>query len=243
MTGAAGTRAFSRPARRRLRCPSGQGWPPGAGTVRIWCAARPYRRGLGARYRRRGATDQREDVLRDGWIISSIAGKCSTPGNGTYSATKFAVEALSDALRWELAPFGIQVVVIEPGSISTRFDATAQAHARPILANLASPYHALYQRSERFAESMRRQGAGPEAVSRVIQRAMDTANPRRRHVVALPISGRIVMRLGDAVWDAVVQRMFQIRAPGARPWYGRQGRPIAMRNEQGRRDSVTVAGS
>ena len=61
--------------------------------------------------------------------ISSIAGKLSTPVNGTYSATKFALEALSDALRLELAPFGIQVVLIEPGSIKTPFAETAQAHA------------------------------------------------------------------------------------------------------------------
>src|SRR5512141_3048320 len=56
--------------------------------------------------------------------ISSVVGKLVTPANGTYAATKFAVEALSDALRMELAPFGVQVVVIEPGSIQTRFHAT-----------------------------------------------------------------------------------------------------------------------
>jgi NADP-dependent 3-hydroxy acid dehydrogenase YdfG len=93
--------------------------------------------------------------------ISSIAGRCSTPGNGTYSATKFAVEALSDALRWGLARFEIQVVVIEPGSISTHFDATAKARTPAIVANPASPYHALYERSVAFAASMRQQGAGP----------------------------------------------------------------------------------
>lgn len=54
--------------------------------------------------------------------ISSIAGKLSTPVNGTYSATKFALEALSDALKLELAPFKIQVVLIEPGAIKTHFD-------------------------------------------------------------------------------------------------------------------------
>jgi short-subunit dehydrogenase len=148
--------------------------------------------------------------------ISSIAGKCSTPGSGTYSATKFAVEALSDALRWELAPFGIQVEVIEPGSIDTPFDTTAQAHARTILANASSPYHALYERSAAVAASMRRQGAGAEAVSKVIQQAIAAARPKRRYLVAIPFSGRLVLRLGEAVWDLVVRRLYEIAPAGRR---------------------------
>lgn len=142
--------------------------------------------------------------------ISSIAGKCSTPGNGTYSATKFAIEALSDALRWELAPFGIQVVIIEPGSISTPFEATAQAHSQTILADASSPYAALYRHTAAFAASMRRQGAGPEAVSKTVQRAIEAARPRRRYLVAISFSGRLVLRLGDGVWDEVVRRLYQI---------------------------------
>ena len=52
--------------------------------------------------------------------VGSLAGKFGGPANGTYAATKHAVEALSDAMRWELAPFGIQVALIEPGSYSHR---------------------------------------------------------------------------------------------------------------------------
>ena len=101
--------------------------------------------------------------------ISSIAGKLSTPVNGAYSATKFALEALSDALRLELAPFGIQVVVVEPGAVKTRFDDTAQAHAQGILSNSSSPYRPLYHKSGQFAASMRQQEFGPPVVSTVIQ--------------------------------------------------------------------------
>jgi NAD(P)-dependent dehydrogenase (short-subunit alcohol dehydrogenase family) len=154
--------------------------------------------------------------------ISSIAGKCSTPGSGPYSATKFAVEALSDALRWELAPFGIQVVIIEPGSISTPFAATAQAHARTILANASSPYHALYARSAAVAASMRQQGAGPEAVSKVIQQAIEAARPRRRYLVAIPFSGWLVLRLGHGAWDLVVRRLYEIAPAGRRPEAARE---------------------
>ena len=142
--------------------------------------------------------------------ISSIAGKLSTPANGAYSATKFALEALSDALRLELAPFGIQVVVIEAGAIKTHFDDTAQAHAQDILSNSASPYQPLYQKSDQFAASMRQQEPGPEVVSQVIQQAIETSQPKARYLAAVALSGRLVLLLRDLIWDPVLQRMFKI---------------------------------
>ncbi len=141
--------------------------------------------------------------------ISSLAGKLATPANGTYSATKFALEALSDALRLELAPFGIQVVLIEPGSIKTHFVATADAHAQAIVSNPASPYQTLYQQSDQFAAGMRQNAPGPEAVSQVIQQAIETARPKARYLVAVPFSGRLVLHLGDSVWDYALRRMFK----------------------------------
>ncbi|HEY3340605.1 MAG TPA: SDR family oxidoreductase, partial [Anaerolineae bacterium] len=101
--------------------------------------------------------------------IGSIGGKLAMPVNGTYSATKFAVEALSDALRLEVAPFGIRVILIEPGNIRTQFMATAQANAKEILASPTSPYQALYQQYLHAAAALRRREPGPEVVSRVVQ--------------------------------------------------------------------------
>jgi len=143
--------------------------------------------------------------------ISSIAGKLSTPANGTYSATKFALEALSDALRLELAPFGIQVVMIEPGAIKTHFDDTAQARAKNILSNSASPYRSLYETSNQFAAGMRQNEPGPEAVSQVIQQAMEASHPRARYLAAIPFSGRLVIHLRDYVWDLVIRQMFKVQ--------------------------------
>lgn len=142
--------------------------------------------------------------------ISSIAGKLSTPGNGTYSGTKFALEAMSDALRHELAPFGIQVVVVEPGAVNTHFDDTAQAKAQGILSNSTSPYHALYKHSEQFASSMRQNQAGPEAVSCVIELAIQEAHPRSRYLACVSFPGRLVISLRDLVWDLVLQQLFQV---------------------------------
>jgi NAD(P)-dependent dehydrogenase (short-subunit alcohol dehydrogenase family) len=142
--------------------------------------------------------------------ISSIVGKLVTPANGVYSASKFAVEALSDALRWELAPFGIQVVLIEPASIKTQFHATVEANAQTIFSNSASPYQSLYQQYERVTADMRQQEPGPEAVSRTVQQAIKATRPQVRYLVAFPFSGRLVLYLSSAVWEAVVRRMFKI---------------------------------
>lgn len=143
--------------------------------------------------------------------ISSIAGKLSTPANGAYSATKFALEALSDALRLELAPFGIQVVVIEPGAIKTHFDDTALAHTQDILSNSTSPYQPLYHKSDQFAASMRQQEHGPQVVSQVIQQAIEAPNPKARYLAAVALSGRLVLVLRDFVWNPVLRRLFKVK--------------------------------
>lgn len=145
--------------------------------------------------------------------ISSIAGKLSTPANGTYSATKFALEALSDALQMELAPFGIQVVVVEPGAIKTHFDHSAQLHAKNILSNPASPYQCLYKKSNQFAASMRQNESGPEAVSGEIQRAIESSRPKARYLAAIPFSGRLILRLRDFVWDLLARQLFKVQEP------------------------------
>ena len=142
--------------------------------------------------------------------ISSIAGKLSTPANGSYSASKFALEALSDALRIELASFGIHVIVVEPGAIKTNFDNTAQIHGHAILSNSDSPYRTLYRLSDQFAASMRGQESEPEIVSRVIQEAIESLKPKARYHAAIPFSGELILHLGDSVWDMALRRMFKI---------------------------------
>jgi len=141
--------------------------------------------------------------------IGSLAGKLVLPVNGTYSATKFALEALSDALRMELAPFGIQVVLIEPGNIRSNFMATAQANSQEILSDPDSPYHALYQHYLRVMTTMRKKEPGPEIVSRVVQQAIEASKPKARYRVAVPFSQRVVLRLGDATRDTLFKRMFK----------------------------------
>jgi NAD(P)-dependent dehydrogenase (short-subunit alcohol dehydrogenase family) len=142
--------------------------------------------------------------------ISSIVGKLVTPANGTYSATKFALEGLSDALRLELAPFGIQVVLVEPGSIKTQFHNTVEANAEEIFSNPNSPYQPLYLQYQKVTADMRRQEPGPDAVSRVIQQAIETPRPKARYVAGFTLAGKLVMFLGHSAWDLVVRQMFKI---------------------------------
>ena len=118
---------------------------------------------------------------------------------------------MSDALRIELAPFGIQVVVVEPGAIKTQFDETAQSHTRDIVSNQASPYFFLYQRSDQNSASMRQNEPGPEAVSRIIQQIMEESRPKARYLAAVPFSGKLVLPLRDFVWDVVLSQMFKTR--------------------------------
>lgn len=144
--------------------------------------------------------------------ISSIAGKLSTPVNGIYSATKFALEALSDALRLELASFGIQVIVVEPGSVKTYFDATAQVHGQSIFANPNSPYRSLYKLSDEFAASMQHQAAEPGIVSEVILRAIEAPRPKARYHANIPFSGELALHMGDSVWDLALRNIFKVDA-------------------------------
>ena len=142
--------------------------------------------------------------------MGSIGGKLVMPVNGTYSATKFALEALSDASRLELAPFGIQVVLIEPGNIRSNFAATAQAHAKEVLSNPDSPYRALYQQYLQVSTTMRRQEAEPEIVSQVVQQAIEASKPKARYLVAVPFSNRLVLHLGDSLRDVMFRRLLKI---------------------------------
>jgi hypothetical protein len=104
-------------------------------------------------------------------------------------------------------------VVVEPGAIKTHFNETAQAWAQDILSNPASPYQSLYQAFDRFMAPRRRQSPGPEAVSRVIQRSIETRKPKARYLVAVPLPDRVVLLLRDFIWDTVMRRALKIEPP------------------------------
>jgi NADP-dependent 3-hydroxy acid dehydrogenase YdfG len=144
--------------------------------------------------------------------VSSMGGKLVFPGGGIYHGTKHAVEAISDALRFEVKGFGVDVVVIEPGLIRTSFAETV-AGAMP---DEEGPY-AEFNRSVTEATTgayegpMGRLGAGPEAVAKAIRKALTARRPRTRYPVTP--SARILLTqrrlLPDRAWDAVVGTSFK----------------------------------
>jgi NADP-dependent 3-hydroxy acid dehydrogenase YdfG len=146
--------------------------------------------------------------------IGSISGKLVTPANGAYSSTKFALEAISDALRLELEPFHIQVVLIEPGAIKTNFDLTVHQHGDEILSNPGSPYLPLYQKYQLTSDGLRVNEPGPEAVSKVVQKVIESAKPKARYLAGVGFSMQLVISLRDAIWETIVRQMYKIYPQG-----------------------------
>lgn len=149
--------------------------------------------------------------------ISSLAGMMSMPANGGYSSTKFALEAISDAARGELAPFGVNVIVVRPGPIRTQFDATKKARSCDVLGDPASPYRLLYRRDEALAATMRDNEPGPEAVSRVVLRALEAKRPKARYSAAIPLLAQLMARMSeplkDRLWAAALERAIVPQEP------------------------------
>jgi NAD(P)-dependent dehydrogenase (short-subunit alcohol dehydrogenase family) len=113
--------------------------------------------------------------------VSSLGGRHTLPLYGVYNSTKYAVESLSDALRIELGPFGVDVVLIEPGAIATEFTPrsldSGAAYRRP-----DSPYAPVLERYQMLQQIADRTSAGPATTSRAIERAATARRPRARYV-------------------------------------------------------------
>ena len=145
--------------------------------------------------------------------LSSMGGKLTFPGGGVYHATKHAVEALSDALRFEVKGFGIDVVVIEPGLIITEFGQTAAGSLAEIEEH--GPYSKFNSDVARLTANaytgpMARFGAGPEAVAGKISRALTAGRPRTRYTVTASAKAMLgVRRLStDRMWDRFVRSQY-----------------------------------
>jgi len=140
-------------------------------------------------------------------FCSSVLGLIAAPYRGAYCASKFAVEALADALRIELAPSGIKVILIEPGPIASRFVEHALEAYRRNIDLEGSPHRAIYRaRIARLEEGGSQTfKLGPEAVAAKLAAALASKRPRPRYYVTLPTYAAVLMRrlLPTRVLDAV----------------------------------------
>lgn len=112
--------------------------------------------------------------------ISSVAGRVASPLSSVYDATKHALEAVSDGMRGELAPFGIKVVIIEPGFIITEFLAVANEVSREVIEQ-DSPYAASIARRNESMQRLRKMAGTPDDIAKLILKALVAANPRARY--------------------------------------------------------------
>jgi NAD(P)-dependent dehydrogenase (short-subunit alcohol dehydrogenase family) len=143
--------------------------------------------------------------------VSSMGGKLTFPGGGYYHATKHAVEALSDALRFEVEGFGVKVSVIEPGLIRTGFADTAVGSMDDL--DGENPYAGFDEGVARTtAENYERGpisklGGGPEAVAEAIEQAISARSPKSRYAVtpSAHLFLRLRRLLPDRAWDAVLR--------------------------------------
>lgn len=111
--------------------------------------------------------------------VSSVAGRIGFPGTPAYISSKFALEGLSECMRYELSPFGIKTIIIEPGVIQTNFFSSMKvAHGKP-----GSPYKEITEKVMNGVKMMAEMGTPPVEVAKTIMKSIKTAEPLPRYVV------------------------------------------------------------
>lgn len=151
--------------------------------------------------------------------LSSMGGKLVFPGGGYYHATKYAIEAISDALRFELRSFGIDVVLIEPGLIKSGFGDAAVAGMS--FDDRGSPYHEFHAAVARATKEayekgpLARLGGTPEDVAQTIVRALSAKRPKPRYTVSWSATVLLAQKrmLSDRAWDWFLRQNFPSPGP------------------------------
>jgi NAD(P)-dependent dehydrogenase (short-subunit alcohol dehydrogenase family) len=145
--------------------------------------------------------------------ISSMGGKMYTPFGGWYHGTKFALEALSDCLRLETQPFGISVVVIEPGGIRTEWGGIAADNLRKVSGQTAYARNVEAMAKALNGESNPRLSA-PSVIADVIAKAVTARRPATRYAAGYGARPLIFLRrvLPDRAFDALIRKVVSVPA-------------------------------
>jgi NAD(P)-dependent dehydrogenase (short-subunit alcohol dehydrogenase family) len=147
--------------------------------------------------------------------VSSMGGRLTFPGGGVYHATKYALEALSDTMRYEVRGFGVDVILIEPGIIKTGFGDAVVRELGEVKA-AEGPYSDFNEAVGRTTQEvyekglLARLGGPPEAVAEVIEKAINARRPKARYTVTPSARLLISLRslLPDSGWDAMLRSSF-----------------------------------
>jgi NAD(P)-dependent dehydrogenase (short-subunit alcohol dehydrogenase family) len=148
-------------------------------------------------------------------FLSSIGGRVAFPFAGPYHASKFATEAIGDVFRQELRPWGIEVAIIEPGSIDTPIwdrgqDEAAEIEAKSPQTNLL--YGAAIDKFRKVIEDTAERGIPPEKVAKAISHALESSRPKTRYLVGLDakLQARIQPLIPTRLLDRIVARQLNL---------------------------------
>ncbi len=142
--------------------------------------------------------------------VTSVSGKISYPNLGAYAASKFALEAISDTLRVEVAPFGVKVVVVEPGASATPIWKTAKERAYQEMKQQGidlGDYKPLVKAVTKMTVAMERDGFPVEDFAKLIESILNQKNPRARYTLPFLLGWKLWMRqlAPDWVVDHIVR--------------------------------------
>ncbi|MGW5150714.1 oxidoreductase [Rhodococcus koreensis] len=145
--------------------------------------------------------------------ITSMGGKIYTPMGGWYHGTKFALEGLSDCLRLEAKPFGIDVVVIEPGGIATEWGTIAADHLRKVSGDSAYAAQAQAVARSLSSEASAARNSPPQVIADAIGKAVTARRPKTRYTVGFGARPLIFVKwlLPDRAFDALIKRATGVR--------------------------------
>ena len=152
--------------------------------------------------------------------VSSIGGRVVGPTFGAYAASKFALEAMSDALRREVTRLGVQVIVIEPGTVATGIWGKGLVAAQQLAAGMSEAqqirYRDLLAAMSKQAETLAGSGIDPADAARVIADAIEARKPRARYLVGrdAKLMARIAGLLPDRIVDRLIARNLGLVEPG-----------------------------
>jgi NAD(P)-dependent dehydrogenase (short-subunit alcohol dehydrogenase family) len=147
--------------------------------------------------------------------MGSVGGRVAHPFLGPYNASKFAIEALTDALRKELRPWGIHVIVVEPGSMQTEIWDKGDRGADELLEKIGpggrEHYGEKLEKLRGFAAKTGERGGSPDKVAKVVERALTASRPRTRYLVGADAKAQVALEtvLPDRAFDAVEEKLIE----------------------------------
>jgi NAD(P)-dependent dehydrogenase (short-subunit alcohol dehydrogenase family) len=139
--------------------------------------------------------------------VSSIAPCMPFPGHGLYAASKAALDAVTGSLRHELAPFGIPVFLVRPGPVRSGFSGAAAARSGAFFSDPGSPYRRLHEEMLAAESALRAGEGGPEAVSRVILRAVSARGPGKMYFAGVGLPLRALLAARGLAMDPLIRKL------------------------------------